>query len=161
MGIQSHFAVCPNQTIGVFFERQTIFKMVQMTGIYKRTSEAKYEDFLNKLGVGFMMRKAALASTPTMTITQTGDKWKMTTATTLKSMTLEFTLGVPFDEDTADGRKCKTTVSMEGDNKLITSQKAQKSGQKDVTVIREFSDKGIAVQMICEDVTSVQFFDRT
>ena len=50
---------------------------------------------------------------------------------------------------------------MEGDNKIITSQKAQKSGQKDVTVIREFSDKGIHVQMICEDVTSVQFFDRT
>jgi len=108
-----------------------------------------------------MMRKAALASTPTMTITQTGDKWKMVTATTLKSIVLEFTLGVPFDEDTTDGRKSKTTVTMEGDNKLITSQKAQKSGQKDVTVIREFSDKGIAVQMICEDVTSVQFFERT
>merc|ERR1711976_600884 len=102
-----------------------------------------------------------LASTPTMEITKTGDKWKMVTATALKSVVLEFELGVPFDEDTTDGRKCKTTVTMEGDNKIITSQKAQKSGQKDVTVIREFSDKGIHVQMICEDVTSVQFFDRT
>ena len=79
------------------------------------------------------------------------------------SMNISFMIlqGVPFDEDTTDGRKCKTTVTMEGDNKIITSQKAQKSGQKDVTVIREFSDKGIHVQMICEDVTSVQFFDRT
>ena len=51
-------------------------------------------------------------------------------------------------------------MTKEGDNKLITKQKAQKSGQKDVTVIREFTDTGIHVQMICEDVTSVQFFKR-
>ena len=68
--------------------------------------------------------------------------------------------GVTFDEKTTDGRTCKTTVTMEGDNKIIESQKAQKSGQKDVKVIREFSDKGIDVQMICEDVISVQFFER-
>lgn len=65
-----------------------------------------------------------------------------------------------FDEETTDGRKCKTTVTKDGDNKMITSQKAIKDGQKNVTVIREFTDKGINVQMICEDVTSVQFFER-
>ena len=68
--------------------------------------------------------------------------------------------GKEFDEETTDGRKCKTTVTKEGDNKLITSQKAQKSGQKDVKVIREFTDEGINVQMICEDVVSVQFYKR-
>ena len=73
---------------------------------------------------------------------------------------LHFFQGVTFDESTTDGRTCKTTVTMEGDNKMITSQKAQKSGQKDVKVIREFSDKGIDVQMICEDVISVQFYER-
>ena len=39
-----------------------------------------------------MLRKAALASTPTMEITKTGDKWKMVTATALKSVVLEFEL---------------------------------------------------------------------
>ena len=68
--------------------------------------------------------------------------------------------GVAFDEDTADGRKCKTTVTKQGDDTLITDQKAQKSGQKDVKVIRKFTDAGIEVQMICEDVTSDQFFAR-
>ena len=67
--------------------------------------------------------------------------------------------GKEFEETTTDGRKCKTTVTKEGDNKLVTRQIAQ-DGKKNVTVIREFSDKGIAVQMICEDVTSVQFFER-
>ena len=67
--------------------------------------------------------------------------------------------GKEFDETTTDGRKCKTTVTKEGDNKLVTKQIAQ-DGKKNVTVIREFSDKGIDVQMICEDVTSKQFFER-
>ena len=69
-------------------------------------------------------------------------------------------MGVPFDEETSDGRKCETTVTMEGDDKIITNQIAQKSGEKDTKIIREFTDEGIKVQMICEDVTSVQFFTR-
>ena len=46
------------------------------------------------------------------------------------------------------------------DLKFLFMQKAQKKGQKDVKVIRKFTDAGIEVQMICEDVTSVQFFSR-
>lgn len=66
--------------------------MVEMIGKYVRTSEEKYEEFLNKLGVGFILRKAAMASTPTMEITVDGDKWKIVTATIMKTMTLEFEL---------------------------------------------------------------------
>merc|ERR1712183_814689 len=134
--------------------------MVQIIGKYKRTTEEKYEDFLNKLNVGLLKRMAAMASVPTMEISEAGGKYKMVTSTTLTSVELNFELGVAFDETTADGRTCKTTVTKEGDNKLITKQVAQKSGQKDVTVIREFSDEGIAVQFICEDVVSKQFFKR-
>eukprot|EP00093_Oithona_nana_P013124 13124.XXX_116274_115813_1 [CDS] Oithona nana genome sequencing. len=133
--------------------------MVQVTGKYTRTKEAKYKDFLSKLGVGFLTRQAATASTPTMEITETNGKWKMVTSTTLKSIVLEFELGVEFDEDTPDGRKCKTTVTKDGDT-MITMQKAQVKGQKDVKVIRKFTAAGIEVQMICEDVVSDQFFTR-
>ena len=66
--------------------------MVQITGKYTRTKEEKYEDFLSKLNVGFLTRKAAMASTPTMDITENGGKWKMVTSTTLKSIVLEFEL---------------------------------------------------------------------
>ena len=69
-------------------------------------------------------------------------------------------MGVPFDEDSADGRKCITTVNMVGDSKIIANQIAQKNGQKNTKIIREFTDEGIKVQMICEDVTSVQFYTR-
>lgn len=135
--------------------------MVKFDGKYTRTQEEKYEDFLVKLGLGFMMRKAATVSTPTMEITKISDgKWKMVTSTKLKSVELIFEFGKEFEEKTADGRTCKTTVTEEGDNVWITNQIAQKSGEKNVKVIREFSDDGIAVQMICEDVISKQFFKR-
>ena len=43
-------------------------------------------------------------------------------------------LGEEFDEETTDGRKCKTTVTMDG-NKLVTNQKAQ-GGGKDALAVR-------------------------
>ncbi len=49
-------------------------------------------------------------------------------------------LGEPFEEQTTDGRKCKTTVTMDG-NKLITDQKATKEGEKDVKAVRPFFRK--------------------
>merc|ERR1712080_362654 len=111
-----------------------------MTGTFLRTKEEKYNEFLAKMGLGMLMRKAA-------------------TSSTLKSTEISFEIGVPFDETTPDGRKCKTTVTQEG-NALITNQVATEAGKKSVKVIREFSDDGISVQMICEDVVSKQYFKR-
>ncbi len=105
------------------------------------------------------MRKAATSSTPTMEITESGGKWKILTKTTLKSTEINFQIGVPFEETSTEGRKCTTTVTQDG-NKLITDQKANEAGKKSVKVIREFTDDGIDVQMICEDVVSKQYFKR-
>jgi len=135
-------------------------KMVQMEGSYLRIEEKDYDKFLAALGVGYITRKAATASTPTMTITKSGDKWSMVTATTLKKVELNFELGKPFDETTADGRDVTTTVSMEGDNKLMTLQVPKKAGGKTVEVTRTFTDDGCAVVMKCGDVVSEQFFKR-
>ena len=106
-----------------------------------------------------LTRKAATVSTPIMEVTESGGKWKVITKTTLKSSELNFEIGVPFDETTFDGRKCKTTVTKEG-NKLICNQVATEPGKKNLTTIRDFSDAGVDFQMICEDVVSKQFFKR-
>jgi len=134
--------------------------MVQMEGTFLRIEEKDYDKFLAAVGVGFLLRKAATASTPTMTISKSGNKWSMVTATTLKKIELNFELGVPFDETTTDGRDVTTTVTMEGDNKLITVQKPKKAGVKEVHVTRTFTEGGISVIMKCGDVVSEQFFKR-
>merc|ERR1712062_167281 len=85
--------------------------------------------------------------------------WTMITKTTVKSIELRFRLGEEFEETTTDGRKCKTTVTLEG-NKMTTSQRATKSGEKDVTVVRNFDDGGITVSLTCEDVVCTQKYSR-
>ena len=60
------------------------------SGTFTRTSEEGYEDFLKVLNVGFMLRKAAMASTPVMTITENSGDWTMITKTTMKSIQLKF-----------------------------------------------------------------------
>jgi len=132
--------------------------MVQMTGTFTRVSEEGYEDFLKVLNVGFMLRKAAMASTPVMTITESGGDWTMTTKTTMKSIELKFRLGVPFEETTTDGRKCTTTVTQEGDS-LITSQKGM-DGSKDVKAVRAFDDAGLTLTMTCDGTSSKQVYKR-
>ena len=47
-------------------------KMVNIEGVYTRTEEKDYDKFLSALGVGFLLRKAATSSTPTMTISKSG-----------------------------------------------------------------------------------------
>merc|ERR1711970_1626087 len=133
--------------------------MVQITGNYTQISNEGYEDFLKALGVSFLLRKAALASTPVMTIAEEGGNWTMITKTSMKSIELKFRLGEEFEEDTTDGRHCKTTVTLEG-NKMTTTQKATKKGEKDVVVVREFAGDTITYTATCEGVSSVQKYKR-
>jgi cellular retinoic acid-binding protein 2 len=71
-----------------------------------------------------------------------------------------FRLGEEFDENTTDGRKCKTTVVMEG-NKLILTQKATRSGEKEVLDIMEFTDEGLTMTWTTGDVSCAQVYKRT
>merc|ERR1711892_473294 len=126
---------------------------------YTQVSRDNYEEFLKELGAGFMLRKAALASTPVMTISEDSGEWTMVTKTTLKSIELKFKMGVPFKEETTDGRSVETTVTMEG-NKFFTNHKALKDGQKDVSAVREFTDEGLTITMNVGAVTSKQVYKR-
>merc|ERR1711951_204635 len=122
-------------------------KMVQFTGKFTRVSSENYDEFLKALNVGYLLRKAATASTPVMEITESDGNWTMKTSTSLKAIELKFKLGEPFQEETTDGRKCETTVTMEG-NKLITMQKATKKGDK------------VTMSTTADGVTAVQVFKR-
>merc|ERR1711917_152601 len=110
-----------------------------------RISSENYDEFLKALNVGFLLRKAATASTPVMEITESDGNWTMKTSTSLKAIELNFKLGEPFQEETTDGRKCETTVTME----------AIKKGDKDVTAVREFTDDKVTMSTTVDGVTAV------
>ena len=155
-----------------------IFIKSYVSGTFTQTSAEGYENVLKALNVGFMLRQAALASTPIMTISEAGGRWSIITKTSMKSLETNFRLGEEFEEVTTDGRKCKTTVIMEG-NKIITNQKAINPGGKDVLVVslaykydvfcvgnmffqvREFDDEGIDYTITVGSVESRQRFTRS
>merc|ERR1712116_63615 len=109
--------------------------MAPITGTYTQTSRENYEEMLKSLGVGMLLRKAAMASNPVMTISENGGTYTIVTKTTAKTTEVKFRLGEEFDETSADGRTCKTLVVLDGD-KMTSKQTAQKKGEKDLLVVK-------------------------
>ena len=66
--------------------------MVKFTGKFVQTFETNYQNFLQKIGCGPMLRNICTASTPTMEIIENKGKWKFVTSTVKKSQILEFEL---------------------------------------------------------------------
>ena len=54
-----------------------------------------------------MTRKLASATTPTVEISNEGEKWTIKTISTVKSYDTVFKIGQEFDETASDGRQCK------------------------------------------------------
>ncbi|KAJ3593368.1 hypothetical protein NHX12_005703 [Muraenolepis orangiensis] len=57
-----------------------------------------------------MLRKVAVAaaSKPQVEIRQTGEHFYIKTSTTVRTTQINFLVGQEFNEETVDGRKCKT-----------------------------------------------------
>jgi len=116
-----------------------------MTGSFKLTKSENFDEYMKAIGVGFMLRKMAATATPTTDISQEGDDWSIKTVTTFKTTVINFKLGQEFDETTADGRQCKSTITKEGDNTLVHMQNC---GGQTLKILREFSDN--EMKMILE-----------
>merc|ERR1712142_951632 len=122
-------ALLPNLTP----ETRELSTMPEYVGTYNQTNNENYEEFLKALDVSFLLRKAATASTPVMTVTFENDTYTFKTATMMKSMELKFKLDKEFEETTADGREVKAIV--------------KKEGHKSTKVTRTFFDDRVEVKM--------------
>merc|ERR1711981_156716 len=132
-------------------------------GKYDRTGAEKYDEFLSELGVNFLLRKAATASSPVFEVTYdaAAETWFFKTSTILKSMELKFKLGEEFEEKTPDGREVKAIVTKEGDS-FISIQTAKKEGEKSTKITRQFDGDGMVCtsQVIGSDLVCTQTFKK-
>ena len=96
------------------------------------------KELLKAFGANMLLSKLGSMGTPTMELSREGETWTMKRSNNLKSTTMTFKLGRPFDETTADGRDVSCIFTSEG-NKLISIQTAKKEGQKSTKTVREFS----------------------
>ena len=136
--------------------------MVELAvGKYLRISEENYEEMLETLNIGYLLRKAALASIPQQDISEEDGVWSIKTSTILKTIELKFKFDETFDEVTPDGREVSSIATVEG-NKIVVVQNAKKKKQHSTRSIREFTKDGflLTIEVIGTGVTSIQKFKR-
>ncbi|MCJ0872672.1 lipocalin/fatty-acid binding family protein [Streptomyces sp. AP-93] len=120
------------------------------------TTSDNFEEYLKATGVGLATRKLAASSKPTVSLTEDGDNYRLSTVTTFKTTVLAFTLAQEFTEEAEDGRQWITTVNRDG-NKLLQIQKLDTLS---AIITRTFTDDGMAAVYVCGDVVSNRSYKR-
>lgn len=106
--------------------------------------------------VGFVIRKMATATTPTIEISIKDDGTMVcVTKSTFKNSTIEFKIGEEFEEKRMDGVNVKTVITQEG-NKLIQKQMCEPP----VEIIREFTGDKLITTCKCKDAVCVREYKK-
>lgn len=130
--------------------------MDKFVGKWRLEESENFDKYMEAVGVGFMLRKVATTLKPDLVFAADGEGWKMRTESTFKTTEIGFKLGEEFEEETADGRKMKTTMTLD-ENKLVQSQK----GAVDTTLTREVTDENtLTLLCVAKDVESKRVYKR-
>jgi len=133
--------------------------MAEMEGTYELTSSDKFVEYMKAVGVGVVMRNMAAAATPKTFITHDAatDEWNFKTTTTFKTSEIKFKFGEEFKEETADGRKCLSTITKEADGRL---KHLQKCDGKEYVLWREFTPTEMKMVLEVPEVTCTRVYKR-
>lgn len=137
--------------------------MTKLLGHWKLySSDNKWDDYMKTMGVNIILRKVGNSITSCEEIKQTDDLWELLITSTFKNAHLKFKLEEEFDETTLDGRKCKSTFAVEGDD-LVHYQKGLKPGEVGSKITRSRVDDDtmtITLEALGKNLTTVRTFKR-
>jgi len=127
-------------------------------GKWKMESSENFEEFLKEIGVNMATRKLASSAKPNNIFSaEGGGVYLLRSESTFKNHDMKFKLNEEFEEHTADGRKVKSTVILDG-RKLIQEQK----GEMPSTITRELiDDNTLVTKLTANGVTSTRVFKRS
>ncbi|XP_011189615.1 probable fatty acid-binding protein [Zeugodacus cucurbitae] len=120
---------------------------------YKLEKSENFDEYMKELGVGMVMRKMGNSVSPTVELKKDGETYTFTTTSTFKTSSINFKLGEEFDEETLDGRKVKSIITLNG-NTLVQEQK----GDKPSSIVREFTDSELVTTLTINNVKSVRVY---
>nr|XP_042126301.1 fatty acid-binding protein, heart-like [Peromyscus maniculatus bairdii] len=89
---------------------------------WKLVDSKNFDDYMKSLSVGFATRQVASMTKPTTVIEKNRNTILIKTYSTFKNTEMSFQLGMQFDEVTADDRKVKSIVTLDG-GKLVQVQR--------------------------------------
>ncbi|KAF7246360.1 Fatty acid-binding protein 5 [Varanus komodoensis] len=126
-------------------------------GRWRLISSEGFEDYMKELDVGIAMRKIGNVAKPDIIISKDGDKFLVKTESTFKKHEFCFRLGETFDEDTIDGRKTKTLITLDDDN--VLTQHQQWNG-KETTITRKIVDGKMIVECAMNGVKCTRVYQK-
>ena len=112
-------------------------------GTWKLVDSKNFEDYMKSLGVGFATRQVANMTKPTTIIEVNGDAIIVKTQSTFKNTEVSFKLGVEFDETTADDRKVKSIVMLNGGKRVH----GLKCNGQETTLVQETVDEKLILPL--------------
>jgi len=120
-------------------------------------SSEHFEEYMKEVGVGLATRKLAGSVKPnTIIIAEPNGVYNIRSESSFKNHDMKFKLNEEFEEHTADGRKAKTKLRLDG-RKLIQEQKAE----VDSIIVRELTDDNtIVVTLTANAVTSTRILKK-
>ncbi|XP_074056096.1 fatty acid-binding protein, adipocyte [Macrotis lagotis] len=125
-------------------------------GTWKLISTENFDEYMKEVGVGFATRKVAGMAKPNMIISVQGDVITIKSESTFKNTEISFKLGQEFDEITADDRKVKSLITLDG-NALV---QVQKWNGKSTTITRKLVDGKIVVECVMKDVIATRVYEK-
>ncbi|XP_011497803.1 PREDICTED: fatty acid-binding protein, muscle isoform X2 [Ceratosolen solmsi marchali] len=120
---------------------------------YKLSSSKNFDEFMKALGVGIIVRKMGATVSPVVQVTKDNDEYTLKTESTFKNSEIKFKLGEEFEEETPDGRKVKSIVTLDG-NKMTHIQK----GDKQTVIEREFTPTEMTAVMKVDDIVCTRVY---
>ncbi|XP_077567256.1 cellular retinoic acid-binding protein 1a [Stigmatopora nigra] len=136
--------------------------MANFAGIWKMKSSENFDELLKALGVNAMLRKVAVAaaSNPHVEIRQDGQQFYIKTSTTVRTTEINFRVGEEFNEETVDGRKCKSLVTWASENKLTCQQTLVDGDGPKTFWTRELNGEELTLIFGADDVLCTRVYAR-
>ncbi|KAM6456650.1 fatty acid-binding protein 5-like [Liasis olivaceus] len=127
-------------------------------GKWRLISSEGFEDYMKELGVGMAMRKMGNMAKPDVIISK-NDDGQVTFKTESTFKTSEFTckLGEKFDENTVDGRKTQTLITLDDNSVLI---QLQKWDGKETTITRKIEVGKMIVECVMNGVKCTRVYQK-
>ncbi|CAB1455373.1 unnamed protein product [Pleuronectes platessa] len=125
-------------------------------GTWNLKESEKFDDYMKALGVGFATRKVGGLTKPTTIISVDGGTVTVKTQSSVKNTELSFKLDEEFDETTADDRKVKSIVKIEG-GKMVH---VQKWDGKETSLVREINGNALILTLTMGEVVSTRHYEK-
>jgi len=132
----------------------------EVFGKFQLDKSENFDAFMAALGVGWATRTLGNKTTPVVTVSKDEeDTVTFKQESLVSTSAISFKIDQPFDEKTADGRKVKSTMTLEAPNELKHTMLGTEGG-KDSVCVRKFLKDYMECVCSVDDIVTTRTYKR-